>query len=140
MRAFDERRSRYPVSVGLTTTSQAVSIRARRWIVPASTVPLSDALVPLVAAALGGTYERAAFQVAGAAVYHVHLTPSGKPGVRITLWPSLARADAAAGDCVVIFKGIDNVRVFAGQEVIFQRGERQGFLLISCDGRIATAS
>ncbi len=102
--------------------------------------PLSDTLVLQVANALGAHCEPAPFHVAGAPVYHLVLAPAGKPVVRLTLWPSLARADAATGDCVVIFKGIDNVRLFPGQEVIFQRGERQGFLLISCGGRIATAS
>ena len=94
----------------------------------------------VVAAALGATCELAPFRVAGAAVYRLTLTPPGKAALQVTLWPSLARADVLAGDCAVVFKGIDNVLIFPGQEVVFQRAERRGFLLVSCGGRVATAS
>jgi hypothetical protein len=107
---------------------------------PRAAVPLSDAIVPDIAAALRATYELAPFRVADAAVYRLSLTPPSKPGLQLTLWPSLARADVLAGDCVVVFKGIDNVLLFPGQEVVFQRAERRGFLLVSCAGRVATAS
>jgi len=40
----------------------------------------------------------------------------------------------------MVFKGIDRVLLFAGQEVVFQRDEPRGFLLVSCGGRVATAS
>lgn len=102
--------------------------------------PLSDDLVTDIAAALGATLALAPFQVGGAAVYQLRLNPPGKATVQLTLWPSLARADVLAGDYYVVFKGIDNVLLFPGLEVIFQRGPRQGFLLVSRGGRVATAS
>ena len=106
----------------------------------AKRVPLSDALVPEIATALGATCEPAPFSVGGAAVYRLSLRPSGKASILLTLWPVLARADVLAGDYYVVFKGIENVLLYPGQEVIFQRGTRQGFLLVSRGGRVATAS
>jgi len=52
----------------------------------------------------------------------------------------LARADVRAGDCAVVFKGIDRVLVFPGIEVVFQRSGQRGFLTVHRSGRIATAS
>jgi hypothetical protein len=102
--------------------------------------PLTEALVPEIAAGLGATCELAPFRVGGAAVYRLLLRPAGKPAVQLTLWPSLARADVLAGDWYAVFKGIDHVLLYPGLEVIFQRGDRQGFLLVSSSGRVATAS
>src|SRR5687768_4394189 len=102
--------------------------------------PLSDELVTEIAVVLGATAALAPFRVEGAPVYQLRLTPPGKPTIQLTLWPSLARVDVLAGDCYVVFKGIDNVLLFPGLEVIFQRGQRQGFLLVSRGGRVATAS
>jgi hypothetical protein len=102
--------------------------------------PLTDALVGEIAAALGATAEVADFQVNGAAVYRLRVAPVGKPDVLLTLWPSLARADALAGDYYAVFKGIDRVLLFPGQEAIFQRDRPRGFLLVSREGRIASAS
>ncbi len=102
--------------------------------------PLLESVVPEIAAALGATCELAPFQVGGGAVYRLAFTPPGHPPVRLTLWPSLARADVLVGDCAMVFKGIDRVLLFAGQEVVFQRDEPRGFLLVSCGGRVATAS
>jgi len=102
--------------------------------------PLLESVVPEIAAALGATSELAPFRVDGAAVYRLMFTPPGHPGVRLTLWPSLARADVLAGHCAVVFKGVDRVLLFPGQEAVFQRDEPRGFLLVSCAGRVATAS
>ena len=102
--------------------------------------PLTEALVPRIAAALGAVAEPAEFQVNGAAVHRLRLRPPGKPDLLVTLWPSLARADVLAGDYYAIFKGVARVLLFPGQEVIFQRDEPRGFLLVSCEGRVATAS
>ena len=105
-----------------------------------SGVPLSEAVVPAIAGALGGTCELAPFRVGGAAVYRIVLVPPGKDTLQLTLWPSLRRADVLVGDFAVVFKDVDRVLMFPGQEVIFQRTPRRGSLLVSCDGRVATAS
>jgi hypothetical protein len=102
--------------------------------------PLTDALVPELAAGLAARWDLAPFQVHGAPVYYLTLTPDGGAPVRLTLWPSLARADVLAGACVVVFKGIDGVLLFPLQEVVFQRDQPRGFLLVSRTGRVATAS
>jgi hypothetical protein len=102
--------------------------------------PLTDALVDEIAAALGAAAEVAEFQVNGAAVHRLRVTPIGKPAVVLTLWPSLARADVLVGDYCAIFKGIDRVLLFPGQEAIFQRDRPRGFLLVSREGRVACAS
>ncbi|HEY7066089.1 MAG TPA: hypothetical protein VII06_31745 [Chloroflexota bacterium] len=101
---------------------------------------LSEAVIAEIAAALGARCERAPFRVAGAPVYRLTLAPAAKAPVRLTLWPSLARADVLAGDCAVVFKGIDRVLVFPGVEVVFQRSEQRGFLTVHRGGRIATGS
>ena len=103
-------------------------------------VALSEERVGEIAAALGASCERAPFEVQGAPVYRLAFTPPGKALVRLTLWPSLARADVQAGDCAVVFKGIDRVLVFPGIEVVFQRSEQRGFLIVHTSGRVATAS
>jgi hypothetical protein len=102
--------------------------------------PLSDELVEQIARVLGAVAELAPFRVHGASVHRLRLAPAGKPELTLTLWPSLARADVLAGDCYAVFKGIDRVLLFPGQEVIFQRAQPRGFLLVSCAGRVATAS
>jgi hypothetical protein len=102
--------------------------------------PLTDALVDEIAAALDASAELAEFQVNGAAVHRLRVSPTGKPTVVLTLWPSLARADVLVGDCCAIFKGIDRVLLFPGQEAIFQRDRPRGFLLVSREGRVASAS
>lgn len=101
---------------------------------------LTDDLVAEIAAALTARCELAPFRVHGARVYHLTLAPPGKAPLRLTLWPSLARADVLAGDCVVVFKNISGVLLFPLQEVVFQRDEPRGFLLVSHAGRVATAS
>ena len=93
-----------------------------------------------IAAAFGARSALAPYRVDDAAVCQLTLTPPGKATIQLTLWPSLARADVLAGDCYVVFEGIDNVLLYPGLEVIFQRGERQGFLLVSRGGRVATAT
>jgi len=102
--------------------------------------PLTEAVVPRISAALGATAELAEFQVHGQAVHRLRLRPPGKPEVLLTLWPSLGRADVLAGDYYAVFKGVQRVLLFPGQEVIFQRDAPRGFLLVSCQGRVATAS
>jgi hypothetical protein len=102
--------------------------------------PLSEGLVAEIAHALGAECLRAPFSLGQAAVYQLTVRPPDKAPLLLTLWPSLARADVRAGDCYVVFKGIDNVLLYPGLEVIFQRETRQGFLLVSCGGRVATAS
>jgi hypothetical protein len=102
--------------------------------------PLTEALIPRIAAALGATAEVAEFQVRGQPVHRLRFEPPGKPEVLVTLWPSLGRADVLAGDYYAVFKGVQRVLLFPGQEVIFQRDEPRGFLLVSCAGRVATAS
>ena len=102
--------------------------------------PLSEEMVAAIASALDASCELAPFQVSGAPVYHLSFTPAGKGPVRLTLWPSLARADVEVGDCAVVFKGIDRVLVFPGVEVVLQRSARRGFLTVHRGGRLATGS
>jgi hypothetical protein len=101
---------------------------------------LSEEVIAAISAALAGQCERAPFAVQGAPVYRVSFTPPGKAPVQLTLWPSLARADVLAGDCAVVFKGIDRVLVYPGIEVVFQRSGKRGFLTVHRGGRVATAS
>ena len=101
---------------------------------------LSGALVADIATALGASCALAPFRVAGAPVYRLTWQTEGQSELQLTLWQSLSRADVRAGECVVVFKGISKVLLFPGQEVIFQRAEPRGFLLVSCGGRVATAS
>jgi hypothetical protein len=102
--------------------------------------PLTDALVPDIATALGASSEVEPYRVSGAFVYRLTLHLTGRPDVTLVLWPSLGRADVRTGDCVVVFREINNVLLFPGQEVVFQRAPRRGFLLVSHGGRVATAS
>ena len=102
--------------------------------------PLSEAVVTAIAAALAARCEAAPFRVDGAPVYRLSFTPAGQTPVLLTIWPSLARADVRAGDCAVVFKGIDRVLVFPGVEVVFQRSGHRGFLTVHRGGRVATAS
>jgi hypothetical protein len=101
---------------------------------------LSLQVIGEIAAALHATCDLAPFRVDAAPVYRVRFTPPGKAPVQLTLWPSLARADVAAGDCAVVFKGIDRVLVYPGIEVVFQRSGQRGFLTVHRGGRVATAS
>ena len=106
---------------------------------PGETV-LSPQVIEEIATALHARCELAPFQLRGEPVYRVTFTPPGKAPVQLTLWPPLARADVVAGDCAVVFKGIDRVLVFPGIEVVFQRSGQRGFLTVHCGGRVATAS
>jgi len=101
---------------------------------------LSPDAIGRIAAALHARCEQAPFRIRGEPVYRVSFTPSGKPPVQLTLWPSLARADVVSGDCAVVFKNVDRLLVYPGIEVIFQRTGQRGFLTVHCSGRIATAS
>jgi hypothetical protein len=55
----------------------------------------------------------------------------------ILLWPSLARVDVRLGMSTWTLKGVDDVELYPGVEVLFRRSDPPAILFVSVAGRIA---
>lgn len=68
----------------------------------------------------------------------LRLTPGGAAdGVTMVLWPSLRRVDVTStGSHAWVLKGIGDVEIIPGVEVVFHPAEGRGFLFVSVNGWI----
>ncbi len=55
----------------------------------------------------------------------------------ILLWPSLSRVDVRLGDSTWTLKGVSEVDLYPGVEVLFRRTDPPAFLFVSVQGRVA---
>jgi hypothetical protein len=96
----------------------------------------SETSVSHVAALLGVSPMVEPYRVRSAAVYRmtVHNAALGAD-LTIILWPSLARVDVRVGDSAIVFKGVDEVLLFPGVEVMFRRANPAASLFIGEGGR-----
>jgi hypothetical protein len=96
----------------------------------------SDDAVLRIADLLGATPMVEPYRVRGEAVYRLTVqNPALGADLAIILWPSLARVDLRVGDSAIVFKGVDDVLLFPGVEVMFRRAAPAASLFISVGGR-----
>ena len=100
------------------------------------TLPFRDAAVAEIAALLGVTARVEPYRVRDAAVYRL-MVPNASLGVEVAviLWPSIGRVDVRLGDCSMVYKGVTEVELIPGVEVIFRRSREEGYLFVSTGGR-----
>ena len=74
----------------------------------------------------------------GEPVYQMSLKSEelGRP-LLIILWPSLARVDVRLGESSWTLRGVSEVELYPGVEVLFRRQEPPAFLFVSVQGRVA---
>ena len=105
-----------------------------------------------IAEVLGATYGVAPFEVPplpegtggqpasekGEPVYQMSLKSQelGRP-LLIILWPSLARVDVRLGESSWTLRGVSEVELYPGVEVLFRRQQPPAFLFVSVQGRVA---
>lgn len=96
---------------------------------------LPEAAIPEIAALFGAKSARAPFsQTLDHPVYEItHRGPNGN--LHLTLWPALARVDAACGPHAWIVRGIQETEILPGIEVIF-RFAGNGLLTAATTGQI----
>ena len=95
-----------------------------------------DEAVPAIAALLGVPSGVEPYSVRGAAVYRLVVSnPVLRTDLAIILWPSLARVDVRVGDSALVLKGVDEVLLYPGVEVMFRRRQPPASLFIGVGGR-----
>lgn len=60
----------------------------------------------------------------------------GRP-LLIILWPSLGRVDVRLGESTWTLRGVSEVELYPGVEVLFRRQQPPAFLFVSVEGRVA---
>jgi hypothetical protein len=74
--------------------------------------------------------------VHGAAIYRLVVrNPVLAVAVTLVLWPSLARVDVRVGDSAIVFKGVNEIALYPGVEVMFRRHQPAASLFVSVGGR-----
>ena len=97
---------------------------------------LDEQAVAAIAALLGTSPALEPYRVRGAAVYRAGLhNPVLGAEVTLILWPSLRRVDVRVGDSALVLKGVDEVLLFPGVEVMFRRREPAASVFVSVGGR-----
>lgn len=104
-----------------------------------------------IAEVLGATYGKAPFAVpsraeacegetaeGGEPVYQMSFKSEelGRP-LLIILWPSLGRVDVRLGESTWTLRGVSEVELYPGVEVLFRRQEPPAFLFVSVQGRVS---
>ena len=104
-------------------------------------VPFEATTVELIGETLGVPVGLAPFRLPGAAVYQL-LVPGGndRPTAMLTLWPSLRRVDVRVGDSALVLKGVDDVLLFPGVEVMFRRHAPVASVFVSVGGRFGMSA
>ena len=97
---------------------------------------LDDQAVEAVAALLGTVARVEPYAVRGVPVYRLAVRNAVlNAEVTLILWPSLARVDVRVGDSALVMKGVDEVLLYPGVEVMFRRREPAAALFLSVGGR-----
>lgn len=108
---------------------------------------LSDAGAPqAIAELLGGTLEEAPFSLpenesAQTTVYRLTV-PSTEHADQLTMliWPALSRIDVHLRKSTWTLKGISEVQLYPGVEVLFRRDDPPAVMFVSVQGRVALIS
>ena len=73
----------------------------------------------------------------GAPVYRLAVhNPVLGAAVTLILWPSLARVDVRVGDSALVMKGVEDVLLYPGVEVMFRRRAPPASLFVGVGGRL----
>lgn len=73
-----------------------------------------------------------------APVYQVSLASQEHgAGLVVLLWPSLSRVDVRLGQSTWTLKGISDLQLYPGVEVVFRRESPPALLFVSVAGRVA---
>ncbi|MFN8558630.1 MAG: hypothetical protein U0531_15245 [Dehalococcoidia bacterium] len=99
-------------------------------------VEFDDAAVRAAAQLLATSARVEPYAVRGAPVYRLTVrNPVLAAEVAVILWPSLRRVDVRVGDSAAVLKGIDEVALYPGVEVMFRRRHPPAALFVSVGGR-----
>lgn len=105
---------------------------------------LSDDGAPeAIAELLGGSLEDAPFHLpedaaAQTSAYRVRMRSAEHDDeMTLLLWPSLSRVDVHLRKSTWTLKGITEVQLYPGVEVLFRRENPPGMLFVSLQGRVA---
>ena len=97
---------------------------------------LDEQTVGAIAALLGTAATVEPYAVRGGPVYRLSLRNVVlDTEVTLILWPSLARVDVRVADSALVMKGVDEVLLYPGVEVMFRRREPAASLFVSVRGR-----
>jgi hypothetical protein len=103
-------------------------------------LPFSEVAVDAIAATLGVEARIAPFRLRDGTVYQL-IVPCGthRPNTTLTLWPSIARADAGSSSATVVFTAVDHVELVEEVEVLFRRASGE-YLVVARGGKIIVRS
>jgi hypothetical protein len=103
-------------------------------------LPFSEAAVEAIAVTLDVEARIAPFRLPDGTVYQLTI-PGGahRPDTTLTLWPSIARADAGSSSATVVFTAIDHVELVEEVEVLFRRASGE-YLIVARGGKIIVRS
>jgi hypothetical protein len=100
------------------------------------TLPFTEAAVAEISTLLDVAVVVEPYRVRDIAVYRLALlNASLGVEVAVILWPSIGRVDVRLGDCSMVYKGVTDVELIPGVEVIFRRRGDEGYLFVSVGGR-----
>lgn len=95
---------------------------------------LDEACVAATAALFGVEPAIEPYTPDGSPVYRLQLD-GGADGVRLILWPSIARVDVTSvGNHAWVLKGVGRVEIIDGVEVVFHPAVGKGFLFVAVNG------
>ena len=95
-----------------------------------------QAVIEIVAGALGSASRLAPFQLPGGTVYQLTIpNATGQEATLLTLWPSIHRVDAISPSSAVVFTDVRTVDVVGEIEVQFRRSNRD-YLIIARNGKV----
>lgn len=99
-------------------------------------VQFDEQAVEAIGALLGATPVVEPYAVHGAPVYRLAVhNPVLGAAVTLILWPSLARVDVRVGDSALVMKGVEDVLLYPGVEVMFRRRAPPASLFVGVGGR-----
>jgi len=99
-------------------------------------IPFDQHCVERVAYALGATWNVAPFGVPGGTVYQITVPDKNdRPGVMLTIWPSLKRIDAISSAATIVFTDVVSVDLVGQIEVQFRRTNRD-LLIVTHGGKL----
>ncbi len=95
-----------------------------------------QAVIEIVATALGSPSRLAPFQLPGGIVYQLTIpNAAGQAATLLTLWPSIHRVDAISPSSAVVFTDVRTVDVVGEIEVQFRRSNRD-YLIVARNGKV----
>lgn len=103
-------------------------------------LPLNEAVIPEIAALLGGSPRIADFKLRDETVIQLDVpSDCDRAPTVLTFWPSLRRVDAMAEGIVAIFTDVVAVDLVEGVEVLFRRQSGE-YLIVAIGGKVIVRS